>query len=131
MTDTIPAKTCLSFILLAFGVACSVVPSKTFPPHRDLEVLVRYQFHDGNPAPIEVPASNGRLTVLQLETSVAAHEAFCDGHRMLTAPAGTDELQVRCRYRIWAHELPGGLVYPTPRELFPNATELKLLSGQF
>ena len=105
--------------------SCTVVPPRGFPPSDEREVVVSYEFGDGAPTAVAIPASGPDLTVLWLETDPAnVHESFDNGERQLH-PEG-DHLTIRCRYRVYEQRDDAGKPLPLrrPDELFPDASTI-------
>ncbi len=108
------------------AAACSNVPPATRPASLDLNVEVRYEVVAGEGQQIELPLSNENLTVLELETEPPSlTESYTGRRRFLNLPAGPATVLVRCRYRIYA---PPGAGFPSAAELFPGATDIRVLT---
>lgn len=117
--------------LLALLGSCTVVPPRGFPPSDEREVVVSYEFGDGAPAMVEVPASGPDITVLWLETQPGdVPESFLNGGRQLH-PDG-DSLTVRCRYRVYEQRDTHGNRLPLrrPEDLFPDASTIHTIRRQ-
>ncbi len=115
----------IAVALLMLG-SCSVVPPRGFPPSDEREVVVSYEFGDGAPAAVEVPASGPGITVFWLETDPRdVHESFAAGERQFH-PEG-DSLTIRCRYRVYEQRDADGKRLPLrrPDELFPDASSIR------
>ncbi|MGE3175293.1 MAG: hypothetical protein AB7O97_21895 [Planctomycetota bacterium] len=118
-------STTIAAILLAapgFSASCSTVPAREWPAFELRAVRATFAARPG--APIELPVSDDRLTILslQLEPPPAA-EVWRDGRRSVLPAAGSDRLVVTCRYRAYLDGTGG----PSPQQLFPGAaiTELE------
>jgi len=125
-TSVIGSATAATLLLL-LG-ACTVVPPHGFPPSDEREVIVSYDFGDGAPSVVEVPASGPGLTVIWLETDPRdVHESFDSGERQFH-PDG-DTLEIRCHYRVYQRRDSDGKSVPpsSPDELFPEASSIRTI----
>ena len=108
------------------AAACSNLPPATRPASLDLIVEVRYEIDAGEGQQIEIPLSSENLTVLELETEPASlTESYKGRRRFLNLPSGPATVLVRCRYRIYAQP---GAGFPSVAELFPGATDIRVLA---
>ena len=97
---------------------------------RVYEVEVAYEFAPGGAREIVVPQSSKDLTVIELSTDPQLlAERFDGDERVLIVPDGTRHLLVTCRYRIFGgrdRQDPFAAA-PSPRELFPGATDVRFV----
>ncbi len=103
------------------------MPAATDPAQREFDVIAHYDFVDGVPQPVVVPASNAQLTVLALQTSPGGlDERFVAGRRMLLPSPGTQQLRLHCRYRVYSlsDETTAGRANPATRLQFPSTSRL-------
>ena len=129
----LPLALPLALALTLAATSCSIVPNGGYPDSRELDVVVRYDLEALPQSTISLPQSNANLTILDLEVDPPdVRETFVGGRRVLIPAAGTRALQLRCRYRVWQEPAADGAPrpFPSPRTLFPEATEIRVHQQQ-
>jgi hypothetical protein len=89
-------------LLLAGLHACSVLPPDQWPARLLGEIELTHPLDPRRPVLAEVPASDARLSVLELRSDPPAlRELFRDGRLFLELPAGDGAASLRMRYRLF------------------------------
>lgn len=132
MTNRKPALNRLAACIGLLATACSTLPDWSPQEAREYAVVVEY---DGAAQTrlVPLPTSNRNLTVFELtslpEDLPQSYSPTDIRDRRLHLPAGTEPVQVFCRFRVFRqHDARGRpLPWPAPRDLFPGAA--RVLSG--
>ena len=110
----------LAGLAAVWSTGCSTVPPQAWPAHDSRCVVCTYPSDDG---PIELPASDPHLTVLELVVEPPwRREFFEDGRRFVEPDPDSPYVVLRCRYRAYQN---GGDAPPAPEALFPGAATIR------
>ncbi len=100
------------------GAGCSTLPPSDWPPRLEGYLEIEHELGP-EPQTIELPVSDRRLTILELDCEPAfERERFEDGLRLVDLPAGEGAAHLRIRYRLFGDR------HASPRfpEDFPSDT---------
>ena len=118
-----------TWTLVILGMTgCSTMPDWSLRETQRASLTIFYGPHP-EAAQIILPASNQDLLIEELSvTPSSLLQSFRDGIRRIHLPAGGPTAMVRCRYRLFRNFDAAGkpLAWPSPQQLFPNATRIEV-----